>query len=345
MKTDDFSYYLPQELIAQVPIEPRDKSRLMLVNRSDGSIKHSLLSNLGAKLKNGDVLVFNDSRVIAARLKGSKVDTGGRVEVLLLRHNGSGEWEALFRPGKRIGVGGRVEITGGFASGSRKSVIAEVTAVKDDGIKLVRFSDEEELSALGGMPLPPYIKTPLSDPGRYQTVYAAESGSAAAPTAGLHFTHELIASLRKKGVECLFTTLHIGLDTFRPVKEQDPQKHPIHREYAVISEETACKLNLAKEEARRIICVGTTTVRLLEFAAKIQGWEIKPFRGWVDLFILPGHQFRIVDGLLTNFHLPRSTLLMLVAAFSGQELIKKAYKQAIEEKYRFYSLGDCMLII
>ena len=345
MKTDDFSYYLPQELIAQSPIEPRDKSRLMLVNRSKGSIKHNLLSNLGDYLQKGDVLVFNDSRVIAARLEGNKVDTGGKVEILLLRHNDNGEWEVLVKPGKRIGIGSRIEITRYSASESHKSMISEVTAVKDDGIKLMRFSGEEEILALGSIPLPPYIKTPLSEPDRYQTVYAAEPGSAAAPTAGLHFTHDLITSLRKKGIECLFTTLHIGLDTFRPVKEEDPQRHPIHKEYALIGEETACKLNLAKEEARRIICVGTTTVRLLEYAVQMQSGQIKPFRGWVDLFILPGYQFRIVDGLLTNFHLPRSTLLMLVTAFSGQELIKVAYRKAIKEKYRFYSFGDCMLII
>ncbi len=345
MKTGDFDYFLPPQLIAQTPIEPRDKSRLMAVNRRDGSMQNSVLADLGNYLEKGDVLVFNDSRVIPARLNGSKVDTGGRVEVLLLHHNGNGEWESLVRPGKRVGIGTRIEITADSASGNRKSVLAEVTGIKEDGIKLVRFSDEEELLALGSMPLPPYIKTPLAEPERYQTVYAVEPGSAAAPTAGLHFTRQLLNGLQKQGIECLFTTLHIGLDTFRPVNEEDPQQHPIHREYAVIGKEAADKLNLARKEGRRIICVGTTTVRLLEYAARISDREIEPFRGWVDLFILPGYDFRITDGLVTNFHLPRSTLLMLVAAFAGQELIKKAYRKAIEEKYRFYSFGDCMLII
>jgi S-adenosylmethionine:tRNA ribosyltransferase-isomerase len=345
MKTGDFDYFLPPQLIAQTPIEPRDKSRLMAVSRRDGSMQNSVLAELGNYLEKGDVLVFNDSRVIPARLNGSKVDTGGRVEVLLLRNNGNGEWESLVRPGKRVGIGTRIEITADSASGNRKSVLAEVTGIKEDGIKLVRFSDEEELLALGSIPLPPYIKTPLAEPERYQTVYAVEPGSAAAPTAGLHFTRQLLNGLQKQGIECLFTTLHIGLDTFRPVNEEDPQQHPIHREYAVIGKEAADKLNLARKEGRRIICVGTTTVRLLEYAAKISDREIEPFRGWVDLFILPGYDFRIADGLVTNFHLPRSTLLMLVAAFAGQELIKKAYRKAIEEKYRFYSFGDCMLII
>ncbi len=350
MKTGDFDYFLPPRLIAQTPLECRDKSRLMLVNRRDGSVEHSVLSSLGDYLQKGDVLVFNDSRVIPARLKGRKKGSGGRVEVLLLRHIGNGTWEALLKPGKRFGVGAEIEITGDNNADGKYDITAEITGVKEGGIRLVRFSDEERLLALGSMPLPPYIKTPLLEQERYQTVYAAEPGSAAAPTAGLHFTPELIESLRQKGVECLFVTLHIGLDTFRPVKEEDPEKHPIHREYGVVNKETADRLNLAKAEGRRIICVGTTAVRLLEYAAKEIDEEkadegIKPFSGWVDLFILPGYGFRMADGMLTNFHLPRSTLLMMVSAFAGQELIKEAYNAAIEEKYRFYSFGDCMLII
>jgi len=338
MKTSDFDYFLPPQLIAQTPLTHRDKSRLMLVNRSEGSVKHSILSALGDYLQKGDVLVFNNSRVMPARLNGSKLDTGGRVEILLLRHTGGGVWETLVKPGKNLSIGVEIEI------GGDDGVKAEVIGDKDEGVKLVRFSDEEKLLKLGSMPLPPYIKTPLTEPERYQTVYAAEIGSAAAPTAGLHFTPELVKNFQDKGVECLFVTLHIGLDTFRPVKEEDPRQHLIHREYGVISEEAADRLFRAREEGRRIICIGTTTVRLVEYAAKMSGGKIKPYRGWVDLFILPGYNFRMVDGLLTNFHLPCSTLLMLVSAFAGQDLIKKAYMKAIDARYRFYSFGDCMLI-
>ncbi len=339
MKTGDFHYHLPPRLIAQTPLESRDKSRLMLLNRSDGSIKHSLFSSLEEYLKKGDVLVFNNSRVLPARLKGIKAGSGGRVEVLLLRHIGDSTWEVLVKPGKRIGIGTGVEI------GGESGVTAEVVEAKNDGVKLVRFSDEEKLLKLGSMPLPPYIKAPLLEPERYQTVYAAENGSAAAPTAGLHFTRELIVSLRQKGIESLFVTLHIGLDTFRPVKEEDPRQHPIHKEYGIIGEEAAGRIRIAKKEKRRIICIGTTTLRLLEYVAGEAPEYIKPFSGWVDLFILPGYDFHIADGLLTNLHLPRSTLLMLVSAFAGQALIKKAYNTAIEENYRFYSFGDAMLII
>jgi S-adenosylmethionine:tRNA ribosyltransferase-isomerase len=339
MKTGDFDYFLPSHLIAQTPLESRDKSRLMLVNRTDGSVKHSILSNLGFYLKKGDVLVFNNSRVMPARLKGKKAISGGRVEILLLRHIGDGTWEALVKPAKRLGISDEIEIIG------EGGITAEVIDAKDEGVKLVRFSDEEGLLSLGSMPLPPYIKMPLAKPERYQTVYATETGSVAAPTAGLHFTHELIDDLQREGIECLFVTLHIGLDTFRPVKEEDPRQHLIHREYGAIGEKAADKLKKARDEGRRVICIGTTTVRLLEYVGKVSDGGIKPFCGWVDLFILPGYDFRMVDGLLTNFHLPRSTLLMLVAAFTGQILIKKAYNAAISEKYRFYSFGDCMLIV
>ena len=221
---------------------------------------------------------------------------------------------------------------------------AEVTGEGEGGIRMVSFSDEDMLFRLGIVPLPPYIKAPLADAGRYQTVYADKSGSVAAPTAGLHFTKELLDKLRAKGVECLFTTLHIGLDTFRPVKEEDPQNHPVHREYGIITQQTAVAIAQAKAQGRRVICVGTTSVRLLEHAAAVSGGVIKPFSGWVNLFILPGYKFKATDAMITNFHLPRSTLLMLVSAFAGQELIKEAYSAAIDKKYRFYSFGDCMFI-
>jgi len=311
----------------------------MLLDRQNGTIEHSALSSIGEYLKAGDVLVFNDSRVIPARLKGSKADTGGKVEILLLRHTESGSWEALVKPGKRVGTGARIEIRQG-----EDSVTAEVTGEGEGGIRLVSFSDEDMLFRLGIVPLPPYIKAPLADAGRYQTVYADKSGSVAAPTAGLHFTKELLDKLRAKGIECLFTTLHIGLDTFRPVKEEDPQNHPVHREYGIITQQTAAAIAQAKAQGRRVICVGTTSVRLLEHAAAVSGGVIKPFSGWVNLFILPGYKFKATDAMITNFHLPRSTLLMLVSAFAGQELIKEAYSAAIDKKYRFYSFGDCMFI-
>ena len=347
MKTSDFDYFLPQELIAQYPLEPRDRSRLMFINRADGSIEHGNLPDLTDYLHAGDVLVFNNSRVIPARLNGRKVDTGGRVEILLLRHSADSVWEALVRPGRRVGVGTRIEIIGNSVTDNRHNtgILAEVTGLKPGGVKLVSFSDEAILYNLGRVPLPPYIKIPLSEPERYQTVYACEAGSVAAPTAGLHFTQELLDSLQKKGIDCLFVTLHIGLDTFRPVKEEDPSKHPVYREYGVISEAVAGRLSQAKREDRRIICVGTSTVRLLEYVAQVSGDELKPFEGWVDLFILPGHRFRLVNGMVTNFHLPRSTLLMLVSAFAGQDLIKRAYSESIEKGYRFYSFGDAMFIL
>ena len=339
MRTADFDYHLPPQLIAQQPLEPRDSSRLMLLDRQSGSIEHSTLSSIADYLKEGDVLVFNDSRVIPARLVGRKVDTGGKVELLLLRHTENSGWEALVKPGRRVGVGTKIEI-----NRDTDGAIAEITSEREGGIKLVAFSDEALLSKLGSVPLPPYIKAPLSDAGRYQTVYADKNGSVAAPTAGLHFTRELLGKLQDKRVECIFVTLHVGLDTFRPVKEEDPQKHPVHREYGIITQQAADKIKQAKAEGRRVICVGTTSVRLLEHAAVVAGGAVKPFRGWVDLFILPGHEFRVADAMITNFHLPRSTLLMLVSAFAGQGLIKKAYTEAIDENYRFYSFGDCMLI-
>jgi len=341
MKTSDFSYSLPHELIAQTPIEPRDQSWLMVLNRSDGSIEHRRFFEIVDYLQPGDVLVFNDSRVIPARLYGRKIDTGGRVEILLLRQLDSAVWEALVKPGKRVNVGTKVEI----GSGNEAKVLAEVTGVGQDGIKVISFSDETPLLQLGRIPLPPYIHTPLTNPERYQTVYARAPGSAAAPTAGLHFTPELLNKIERKGVHCLFVTLHVGLDTFRPVREDDPLKHPIHKEYGRLTQEVATELSQAKMDGRRVVCVGTTTVRLIEGAAQASKASlIESFEGWVSLFALPGHQFRIVDALITNFHLPRTTLLMLVCAFAGKDFIIRAYEEAIAQGYRFYSFGDAMLV-
>jgi S-adenosylmethionine:tRNA ribosyltransferase-isomerase len=342
MKTSDFSYSLPPELIAQTPVEPRDQSRLMVLNRGDGSIKNRRFFEIVDYLQAGDVLVFNDSRVIPARLIGRKVDTGGRVEILLLRQVDAAVWETLVKPGKRVGVDTKVEI----GREDEAKILAEVIGVGEDGIKVMSFSDETLLLQLGRVPLPPYIHTPLPNPERYQTVFARIPGSAAAPTAGLHFTPELLSGIEKKGVLCRFVTLHVGLDTFRPVREDDPLKHPIHKEYGIVTQEVATELSRAKREGRRVICVGTTTVRLIEAAAQAtKASLVEPFEGWVSLFALPGYQFRLVDALITNFHLPRTTLLMLVCAFAGKDFILRAYEEAIAQKYRFYSFGDATLIL
>ncbi len=347
MKTSDFNYSLPVELIAQNPVEPRDRARLMVVNLGDSTLKHRRFFEIAEYLRAGDVLVFNDSRVIPARLSGRRVDTGGRLEVLLLRRLSPGVWETLVKPAKRARVGSRIEVTGKSWSGGQDiSVMAEVIGLGEEGMRVLSFSDEVLLSEAGRVALPPYIHAPLGDAERYQTVYANAPGSIAAPTAGLHFTPELIDEIRGGGVLCLFVTLHVGLDTFRPVREDNPLQHPIHQEYGFLSEEVASHLSQAKKEGHRVICVGTTTVRLVEAAAQTGSpAHMEPFEGWVDLFILPGYRFQITDGLITNFHLPRSTLLMLVSAFAGRGLIDRAYREAITRKYRFYSFGDAMLII
>ncbi|HUU65649.1 MAG TPA: tRNA preQ1(34) S-adenosylmethionine ribosyltransferase-isomerase QueA, partial [Dehalococcoidales bacterium] len=327
MKTSDFDYLLPPELIAQTPVEPRDRSRLMILNRGDGSIANRRFFEIVDYLRDGDVLVFNDSRVIPARLIGRKADSGGRVEILLLRRLEVNVWEALVKRGKRLRAGTKVDIINGSASNNLAKVSAEVIGQEEGGIKVLRFSDETLLAELGKVPLPPYIHTPLSHPERYQTVYARVAGSVAAPTAGLHFTPELLGKLEQKGVRLLFVSLHIGLDTFSPVREEDPLEHPIHSEYGVLSQTVASQLSQAKREGRRIIGVGTTTARILEQAAKLTNpLRVQPFADWISLFILPGYQFRMVDALITNFHLPRSTLLMLVTAFAGKELINQAYQ-------------------
>ena len=338
MKTSDFDYLLPPELIAQTPIEPRDHSRLLVLKQATGAIEHRHFYDITGYLRAGDVMVFNDSRVIPARLKGTRAGSGGKVEILLLRRRAPGIWEALVKPARRLQPGAVVEID--------SAIKAEIVEAGDKGMRVVSFADESALAKTGETPLPPYIHEPLANPERYQTVYARLNGSVAAPTAGLHFTPALLDKIRLQGVTCLFTTLHVGLDTFRPVTEDDPRDHVIYREYGVVAEEVAGELNRARREGRRIICVGTTSVRLIEQAAQTsKAKEMEPFEGWVDLFILPGHRFRMVDAMVTNFHLPRSTLLMLVTAFGGKELIDKAYREAIAEKYRFYTFGDAMLIL
>jgi S-adenosylmethionine:tRNA ribosyltransferase-isomerase len=339
IQTSDFDYILPPELIAQTPIEPRDSSRLLVVNRKDGSLRHHRFFEIIDYFNEGDVLVFNESRVIPARLIGKKLQTGGKVEVLLLLRTGEGEWEALVKPGKRVNKGTIIEF---FDSGVKLS--AEVIGVKDNGIRLLKFSDERLINETGRIALPPYIHTPLDNKERYQTVYARNDGSVAAPTAGLHFTKDLLDKIRKKGITCVPVTLHVGLDTFQPVREENPREHVIHREYGIMREDTALQISRAKSEGRRVICIGTTAVRIVEYVANLSN-PLKTFSGWVDLFIMPGYKFNVVDTMVTNFHLPRTTLLMLVSAFAGKELIEKTYAEAIREQYRFYSFGDAMLIL
>jgi S-adenosylmethionine:tRNA ribosyltransferase-isomerase len=289
------------------------------------------------------VLVLNNSRVIPARLFGRKSDTEAAVEILLLRRSSTSQaWEALVKPGKRLPVGSIVTLDDTTST----PVTAEIQAILDDSIRQVVFSDEGRLTTLGNVPLPPYIHTPLGDKERYQTIYAHSSGSVAAPTAGLHFTAALLDDLHSMGVETLETTLHIGLDTFRPVMVDDPTQHHIHREYGIVTERVAARVSCAKQEGRRVVCVGTTSVRLLEYAAsRSVSAPLDPFAGWVDLLILPGYRFRLTNVMQTNFHLPKSTLLMLVSAFAGADLIKRAYAEAIGQQYRFYSFGDAMLIV
>ena len=343
MQTSDFDYDLPREMIAQRPVEPRDHSRLMVVSRSDGSIHHRRFYDLPDYLDPGDLLVLNDSRVFPARLHGRRVPTGGGIELLLLHRRADGIWQALVRPGRRMREGARFEISSGG-----RTVAGEVVGVEPDGSRVVKLEDEQHLDALGVVPLPPYIHEPLDDPERYQTVYARERGSVAAPTAGLHFTPGLLERVRSIGVEVAYVTLHVGWDSFRPVESEDLRQHKLHSEYFELSAGTADAVNAAKRDGRRIVVVGTTAVRLLEqSAARCEDPDhtVEPGSGWADLFITPGHRFRAVDVLVTNFHLPRSTLLMLTCAFGRRDLILRAYQEAAEHRYRFYSFGDAMLIL
>ena len=339
MKKSDFYFDLPQELIAQTPLEKRDASRLMCLNRETGEVTHRTFSDLADLLNPGDCLVMNDSRVLPARLLGAR-ETGGAVEVLLLRDLGGGVWECLTRPGRKTRPGTRLTFGGG-------ELEAEVVKVADGGNRIVRFDYDgiflEVLERLGKMPLPPYIKEELQDSERYQTVYSRELGSAAAPTAGLHFTRDLLDRISAKGVRECFVTLHVGLGTFRPVKEDEIEDHDMHSEFCIIPDETARIINQTRRQGGRVVCVGTTSCRTLESFANEDG-TVNPQSGWTNIFIYPGYKFKCMDALITNFHLPESTLVMLVSAFAGREHVLNAYAEAVRQRYRFFSFGDAMLL-
>jgi S-adenosylmethionine:tRNA ribosyltransferase-isomerase len=346
MNTSDFDYSLPPEYIAQTPLEPRDSSRLMVLDRQSGQITHTVFRQIGQFLHTGDLLVVNETRVIPARLYAHKTDSGGRVELLLLKQVDPLTWEAL-AGGKGLYTGRRLHLESPADNISAPD--AEVVEVLEGPRRLVRFSEplEPYLARIGHMPLPPYIHTALADPERYQTVYATQPGSAAAPTAGLHFTPDLMESLKAQGVRFANVTLHVGLDTFAPVTEDDPLEHKIHTEWCQVSPETAQAINQTKQNGARVVAVGTTSVRSLESAVAqaLKGQTVASFTGNTALFIYPGYRFRAVDAIVTNFHLPRSTLIMLVSAFAGRERILDAYETAKREGYRFYSFGDAMLIL
>jgi len=341
MKTSDFDYELPQELIAQTPVEPRDSSRLLVYHRATGMVEHKIFRDIIDYLHAGDVLVINQTRVIPARLYGVKEGTGGAIEFLLLRRLNLTDWEVILKPGKKAKPGAR------FVFGNGE-LIAEILTVSEDGGRTVRFFYEgvfeDVLDRLGQMPLPPYIHEKLEDKTRYQTVYAKVDGSAAAPTAGLHFTPELLERIRQKGIDIVPVLLHVGLGTFRPVKETDVLKHHMHSEFYKIEQSEADKINNAKKEGHRVIAVGTTSTRTLESAADENGFLTEK-SGWTEIFIYPGYQFKVIDALITNFHLPESTLVMLVSALAGREHVLAAYETAVEEKYRFFSFGDAMFIV
>ena len=339
MKKSDFYFDLPEELIAQTPLERRDASRLLVLNKKTGELEHRHFYDLPEYLHEGDCLVMNDSRVLPARLLGCR-SSGGSVELVLLRDLGEGKWECLSRPGRKTKPGTELS----FGDGE---LTATVLAVAEGGNRIVQFHYEgiflEVLERLGKMPLPPYIKAELNDAERYQTVYSREVGSAAAPTAGLHFTQELLQKLADKGVRLCYVTLHVGLGTFRPVKEEEIEDHPMHAEFCMIPEETARIVNETKKNGGRVIAVGTTSCRTLESFASADG-ALSPSSGWTDIFIYPGYRFKCIDALITNFHLPESTLIMLVSALAGRETILHAYETAVKERYRFFSFGDAMLI-
>ena len=339
MRTDDFDYNLPEELIAQVPIKERDHSRLLILDKSTGEITHERFDSIINYLNKGDVLVINNTKVLPARLIGTKEDTNAVIEVLMLKDLGDNKWECLSKPAKRIKIGTIVKFS--------EELSAKCVGIGEEGIREFEFIYNgiflEILDRLGEMPLPPYIHEKLKDKDRYQTVYAKEVGSAAAPTAGLHFTKELLERIKEKGIIIEEITLHVGLGTFRPVSVEDVTKHKMHSEFYTMSNETAEALNKAKKEGRRIISVGTTTTRTLETILRDYP-EFKEISGWTDIFIYPGFEFKAIDGLITNFHLPKSTLIMLVSAFASKEYIMKAYEEAVNEKYRFFSFGDAMFI-
>ena len=340
MKTSDFYYDLPEELIAQDPLEDRSSSRLLILDKETGKTEHHIFKEIIDYLNPGDCLVINDTKVIPARLIGEKVCTGAKIEVLLLKRKEKDVWETLVKPGRKMKIGAQVSFGGGLLTG-------EVIDVVEEGNRLVKFHYEgifeEVLDQLGEMPLPPYITHQLKDRNRYNTVYAKNEGSAAAPTAGLHFTPELLDAIQKKGVDIARVTLHVGLGTFRPVKVEDVTEHHMHSEFYQVDEEAAEKINRAKDGAGRVICVGTTSCRTIESAADETG-HLKPCSGWTEIFIYPGYKFKMLDCLITNFHLPESTLIMLVSALAGKEHVMAAYEEAVKERYRFFSFGDAMFI-
>jgi S-adenosylmethionine:tRNA ribosyltransferase-isomerase len=340
MKTDDFDYYLPDSLIAQTPLKKRDESRLLVLDKNTGNIEHKRFNNIIDYLNKDDILVLNDTKVLPARLIGTKEDTGAVIEVLLLKNIEKDDWECLVKPARRVKVGTVVS----FGNGELK---AKCIKEDDEGIRIFSLIYSgilyEILDNLGDMPLPPYIHKKLKDKDRYQTVYAHNPGSAAAPTAGLHFTKELMRKIEDKGIKILFITLHVGLGTFRPVSVEDVTKHKMHSEYYQMDKGVAEALNAAKKEGRRIISVGTTTTRTLETIINKFG-EFKECSGWTDIFIYPGYEFKAIDSLITNFHLPKSTLVMLVSALAGKDKIMAAYEEAVKEEYRFFSFGDSMFI-
>lgn len=340
MKTSEYDYDLPEHLIAQTPLENRTSSKLLVMDRKTGDIKHQKFTDIIDFLHQGDILVINDTKVIPARLIGTKEETGATIEILLLKELGNDTWECLTRPFKRLHIGTKISF-------GQSLLIAEVIEKKEEGICIVQFSYEgiflEILDKLGEMPLPPYIHEKLSDKDRYQTVYAKNIGSSAAPTAGLHFTNEILRKIEEKGIVITRVTLHVGLGTFRPIEVEDASKHKMHSEFYKMTKETAEILNQAKKEKRRIIAVGTTSTRTLETIIHKYG-EFRSCEGNTDIFIYPGFEFQAIDGLITNFHLPKSTLLMLVSAFSKKEYILKAYEEAIKKNYRFFSFGDAMFL-
>ena len=340
MKTSDIYYDLPEELIAQDPLENRSDSRLMVLDKKTGAVSHHIFREIVNYLNPGDCLVINDTKVIPARLIGEKEGTGAKIEVLLLKRKTGDVWETLVKPGRKAKPGTRIRFGGGL-------LVGEVIDIVDEGNRLIKFEFEgifeEILDQLGQMPLPPYITHQLKDKDRYNTVYAIHSGSAAAPTAGLHFTPELLKTIEEKGIDIARVTLHVGLGTFRPVKVDDVENHHMHSEFYMIDEEAAEKINGAKENGKRVICVGTTSCRTIESAADENG-RLKPCSGWTEIFIYPGYQFKILDCLITNFHLPESTLIMLVSALAGKEHVLAAYEEAVKERYRFFSFGDAMFI-
>ena len=342
LQTKDFDFELPEELIAQTPVEPRDASRLMVLDKTTGEIEHRHFHDITEYLNEGDCLVLNNSRVLPARIYGIKNETGAHVEFLLLKNCGDDVWEALAGPGKRAKVGTSFTFEG-------SSMTCEVIEVKDDGNRMIRFHYDKgtnfftELDKIGQMPLPPYIKEKLKDKERYQTVYSKEEGSAAAPTAGLHFTPELLERIAAKGVGVGYVTLHVGLGTFRPVKEDEIEQHDMHSEYCTIPQETADLINRTKANGGRVICVGTTSCRTIESWAGEDG-TMTATGGWTNIYIYPGYRFKVMDALVTNFHLPESTLIMLVSALAGREHVLASYEEAVRERYRFFSFGDAMFI-